>query len=512
MLLKAVRNAGPVMINEGSGQTHVHSHRSVRKDLAFISIIAWIAAISLLSYAFAGAEARLLSLLLVIVLLTLTVIPVLVRYKHPDVAEPIYWISLLYLLYFGVRTVWVHFHPEDLYSAYWGSPPPVSNWIINLTLVYTCAGFIALLAGYYSFLPKLINRSLYRPRLLKGELQGKGRAIVPKIFAIYSIGLLARVVLIARGQAAFLLDPYQDLTLLNIFQLLESFCIYGYALYTIWLLTMPYKRARLIVWLLILAIETAFGFFSGVKGFIIPLFGIPLLLYHYLRKRLSIRQVVRWAVVVVFVLIFLIFPLINSYRVVFYEMAGYSSVDAALSAWSRAHWSFHENQLAATVTESIRSFMNRFSGLDSLSIIVADPKYQRGKTLTIFFIAFIPRFLWSQKPVLDVGRQFAVEYWNQPVNVQNAMAPTTIGELYWNFGLIGVLIGMFLLGVIYRTAYLYFIKGSGHVTAIEAFLYAFIFLKLTSIEGNLATMFVGLLEQLVLLIVITWVMRVKVSP
>lgn len=498
------------MIYEGGSQTQVCSHRAMRKDLALIFMFICITAVSLVLYALIVGEHQ-LSYLLVLVLLFLTIIPILVGYKHIDVAEPIYYISLLYLLYFGVRTLWVLAHPGDLYSAYWGSPPPISYRIINLTLAYTAGGFIALLAGYYSFLPKLINRSLYHPRFLKGELQGEEKAIVPKIFMIYSIGLLARLFLVMRGQATFLLAPSQSLTYLHIFQVFENFCIYGYALYTIWLLTMPYKRGRLVIWLLMLFIEIAFGLFSGWKGFIIPLIAIPLLLYHYLRRRLFIRQILRWAVIVVVILIFVIFPLINNYRSAFHEMAGYTSVHRALSAWSRALSSFQESQLVSTASNSIRSLMNRFVGLDSFSIIIANPKYQRGRTLTLFFIAFIPRFLWSEKPVLDVGRKFAVEYWNQPVNVQNSRAPTAIGELYWNFGLIGVLIGMFILGVIYRTAYLYFIKSSRYVSVIEAFLYVFIFLILTNIEGNLSSLFVRLLEQLVLLTIIGWIMHVRVS-
>lgn len=498
------------MIYKGGCQTQMHSHRAVRNEQAFIFMLTNMVVVGLLCYSlmFGGHQ---LSYLLVSFLLVLTVIPILVGYKYLDLAEPIYYISLLYLLYFGVRTVWVLAYPGDLYRAYWGSPPPVSYRIINLTLTYTAGGFIALLVGYYSFLPKLIDRSLYHPRLLRGELQGKGKAIVPKIFVIYGIGLLARFFLVMRGQATFLLAPSQSLTYLNILQLFENFCIYGYALYTIRLLTMPYKRDGLVVWLLMLAIEIAFGLFSGWKGFIIPLIGIPLLLYHYLRKHLSIRQILRWAVIVIIALIFVIFPLINSYRSAFHEMASYTSMHGVLSAWSRALSSFQRSQLVSTISDSTRKLMNRFIGLDSFSIIVANPKYQGGKTLALFFTAFIPRFLWSEKPVLDVGRKFAVEYWNQPINVQNSIAPTAIGELYWNFGLIGVLIGMFLLGVIYRIAYLYFIRNSTQVSAMEAFLYVFIFLRLINIEGNLATLFAGLLEQFVLLVIIVWIMHVRVS-
>ncbi len=59
---------------------------------------------------------------------------------------------------------------------------------------------------------------------------------------------------------------------------------------------------------------------------------------------------------------------------------------------------------------------------------------------------FIPRVLWPDKPTTSRGgwftRYIGVDY-------ATAIAMTSFGELYWNFGFIGVAIGMFIIGSLY---------------------------------------------------------------
>lgn len=456
-----------------------------------------------------------LTCFLVLVLLVVTLIPVFigVTSKSLDVFELIYPISAFYFLYFGVRTLYILGSPADFHLMYWGSPPTIDFNVINLTLGYTIIGFVFLLIGYYSFIPKIMGRSLPRLRLLKSSLQGRG--IVKKIYLIYAVGILFRLVLLFRGLGLFILPEGADLTFLNIMQLLSRFTIFGYALYSTWLFSSSkITKRKLIPWLVMLTIEVGWAFLSGWKGAFIPLIGIPLIAYHYLRQRLSIRRILLPATVGILILIFVIFPVITEYRVIIWKEGSVVSVGEFLSHMGIVHDKLRGYSRSEFQQISLRPFMNRMVGLDSFSmILMKTPEavdFQMGGTLRYFFIAWIPRVLWEEKPLIDTGRWFAENFFNQPPGISNSMAIMNIGELYLNFHVLGIILGMFFLGIIYKIAYLYFVKYS-KASAISVLLYIFVFFGLINIEGSITTILVSLLHTLFLLILISWFLKVKIS-
>ncbi len=75
--------------------------------------------------------------------------------------------------------------------------------------------------------------------------------------------------------------------------------------------------------------------------------------------------------------------------------------------------------------------------------------WQRGYTYYVQAINPIPRFLWPSKPIEDAGLQLAVLQ-NAVVNGEPKLtvAPGLIGEMYWNFGTIGIVGLSFLLGAV----------------------------------------------------------------
>jgi hypothetical protein len=72
-----------------------------------------------------------------------------------------------------------------------------------------------------------------------------------------------------------------------------------------------------------------------------------------------------------------------------------------------------------------------------------------GETMDYMAYAFIPRFLWPEKPYVSRGAWFSV-YLGLGSNEREATTATgqtAIGELYWNFGVPGVIFGMLVLGI-----------------------------------------------------------------
>lgn len=70
--------------------------------------------------------------------------------------------------------------------------------------------------------------------------------------------------------------------------------------------------------------------------------------------------------------------------------------------------------------------------------------FQNGKTLSHIAISLIPRIFWPSKPEVTQGQWFASDNFGlDKVNIGMLI----VGELYWNFGYLGIIFGSFLIGI-----------------------------------------------------------------
>jgi hypothetical protein len=71
-----------------------------------------------------------------------------------------------------------------------------------------------------------------------------------------------------------------------------------------------------------------------------------------------------------------------------------------------------------------------------------------GETMKYASYAFIPRIIWPEKPTVTRGGWFSTYLGLYEVESEatTAIGMTAVGELYWNFGIVGVLIGMCIMG------------------------------------------------------------------
>ena len=90
--------------------------------------------------------------------------------------------------------------------------------------------------------------------------------------------------------------------------------------------------------------------------------------------------------------------------------------------------------------------------------------YLKGETYYRLLFTFVPRLLWEDKPrnVRDFGQRYG---FIPEGNEINGFKLHHLGEFYINFGALGILLGMLLLGLLYRVAYqLFFHAGASVVT------------------------------------------------
>ena len=95
------------------------------------------------------------------------------------------------------------------------------------------------------------------------------------------------------------------------------------------------------------------------------------------------------------------------------------------------------------------TFLERTSVRGSVQMIVERTgegvKFQNGYTLVPLLSSFIPRLLWPDKPDVATGRIVNKEF-NVSEYEDTFISPSILGELYWNFGWAGVILGMALIG------------------------------------------------------------------
>jgi hypothetical protein len=85
--------------------------------------------------------------------------------------------------------------------------------------------------------------------------------------------------------------------------------------------------------------------------------------------------------------------------------------------------------------------------------LVDDSGYRRGETLEYLTWVWIPRFVWPDKPTIAKGQWFASEigqgFYLPSGAFSNSINMTIPGELYLNYGWLGIVVGCSLIGALF---------------------------------------------------------------
>ncbi len=103
-----------------------------------------------------------------------------------------------------------------------------------------------------------------------------------------------------------------------------------------------------------------------------------------------------------------------------------------------------------------------------------------GKTMEYASYAFIPRLIWPDKPTVTRGAWFStyLGMFRDEAEATTSVGMTAIGELYWNFGLFGVLLGMLAIGCL--LGFLWRLAGADpHGKPIHMLLYVSVMLSMS---------------------------------
>jgi hypothetical protein len=196
----------------------------------------------------------------------------------------------------------------------------------------------------------------------------------------------------------------------------------------------------------IVVLQVLLGFVIDIKGTAMLGGVLVIMTYVLVDGRFPKGWLVAFAAFVV-----LLFPVFQAYRTAIHGDRGLART-AVLANFGKVL----ELTLAATDkvnsgSHRAQTFLERSSIKGSTEMIVektgADADFQRGHTLTPILQAFIPRVVWSDKPDIPTG-QLVNKVFHVTEGDDVYISPSHLGELYWNFGWSGVVIGMGVIGLI----------------------------------------------------------------
>jgi hypothetical protein len=210
---------------------------------------------------------------------------------------------------------------------------------------------------------------------------------------------------------------------------------------------------------LVIACEYIFGFVGNTKE---VSYRLPVLLFaasFFLRGSFNTR------LIVLIVLSFILYQgLFTAYRDNVLQVRRQSTLQAIESPESsKAIVLKAVGREKALLVKSACIALDRVDARKYVDIITANVgngvPYQDGATILAFFYTFVPKMFWMDKPELALGQLM-----NRTFRLSassNTFVPTTqLGELYWNYGFTGGLVGMFIIGMLLAVIGRYCALGS----------------------------------------------------
>jgi hypothetical protein len=436
---------------------------------------------------------------LALLLAGLALLPLVVRAVAGtlDLFEPIIPISLLIVLAYSVRTMYIAYVPRSI-----GFGSLAYDDQIAAALLLTMAAYLALVFGYYvlggALRPKPMSERWFAGRRWAPALPGW------KILVLLGIGTYATRVAAASGTglqdvtAATTLIGFAASSLQIAACILALHAAAGHA--SPWL--------RFFVWGVAVPLAAWQALTLGGKAYLLSVVYIVIAARHYVSQRTRLGIVLA----ITGVAVLTVFPIINVLRVDDPRTVARGALVERVAAVLDG---FAGMTPAEYMRFAAENTMTRFNGVDALALSmkynVSDELGNPMAYAYIPFYAFVPRLVWPDKPVLDQGVRFG-----QILLIggfAGASSVTSIGmyhlaDLFVSFGAIGVLIGMMVLGCLYRLVYA-FLDPLHTPDAGVKFLYILVLWAMVSgFETDVPTVYSGLLKFLPLWMAIKlWMSR-----
>jgi hypothetical protein len=198
--------------------------------------------------------------------------------------------------------------------------------------------------------------------------------------------------------------------------------------------------------LAVVFVQVVLGFIADIKG-LAMLGGILVILGTVLvRGRLPMRYLLAALAYVI-----LVFPIFQAYRSEIHGTRGISRTEVVKNFGHILSLTLSAEERVNTGRFRAQTFWERSSLFGSVQVVVEKAgkgvAFQKGHTLSPILTTFVPRIIWSDKQEVPTG-QLANRQFHFTDSDDIFISVSHLGELYWNFGWPGVIVGMSLIGTI----------------------------------------------------------------
>jgi hypothetical protein len=376
-------------------------------------------------------------------------------------------------------------------------------------LAYVILGTLTFWIGCELARPR--ERSRLAPRRVTENLAGEPHkaSVLIMVVALYAASFGTRLLLLENQLFSFVGSMEKYYEHLASMQVLNAISQLG----TLALIIAAIERYRArhdplwrMIFIVVLSSELLWGLISGLKTFLLQNLIVLALVSSFVQRRLNLR----WLVIVFFGLVFF-YPFSNAYRSV---VTGRDAVEVTSFAVAARAGQMAVGELASpganpgySWRDGLNSTLSRMDLLTCVAqVLTLGPRAGMVKGNVHWWLLpiypFVPRFLWPSKPILDEGGWFTLALGGGSGDVLSAgwwTAITYPGDLCLRFGLPGILVGMFVLGVV---AQWFTNRVSGTAEPRDLFVYAAVFLTGFPIEVDVFSMWAGLIKLLVILYVL----------
>jgi hypothetical protein len=407
-------------------------------------------------------------------------------------------ISAFYLLAFVIGAVYFHY---DYIAAegqgFWFTPTGLTT-----ALGIGLAGFGALTVGY------LANPLRWFPRWLPSCPRMTREAPVLTVVLLYAIGWMARAVQFASGDyfhtsatatantgATFFVDSVAAVPTL-------ATALVGAAAYMGW--AEQHRRAWTRAFWGMLVVEAAWYLPTGERARLVGLALATLILMYYARGR---RLPWRSLIVGTLLLVLVVFPFVHYYRGQWGD--GWTYQKDPGRAFQEGAKALTSDDPATTIKLALNASLSRFSDVASVATIVSKGRElstrDPGETLSWTLDAVVPRAIAPGKHDPGAfGNEFGRAYAILPhFNTTTAIAISQPGELFLNFGWLGVAIGMAVLGAVFRVLNDYFAARDSDPAPLAVYSIAAVPL-INGLESIVAVGLAGLFKSVFLMLLLLW--------
>ena len=342
-------------------------------------------------------------------------------------------LTLMFIYSYALPVFLLHQYVTGLFH------PPVAGHFITLALGYSLLGLYCMFAGYYG-----PARWLFAPILPRFNLQWRDERVVRMVALILGVGGLflssSHVLAFMSGSVAQIGVFAADLSMVGICTLVA--------------LQLAGRLDRItsaFVWGFLLPVRIAIGLGGGSSGG--PLMvGVAVAIIFA-----SVRRSIPWKTLLLgtIVAVFIIRPAEGPYRVATW---GGRLSDAGEIEKGRLYGDIlYRITIGGEVDpQTLIEFGSlRLAQFTTFGEVIADTPamvpFWAGESYYPILFKPIPRVIWPTKPEELTGQTFGHRYGLISAgNTSTSINLPQLVELYANFGLIGVIAGMFIFGLIYR--------------------------------------------------------------